>query len=178
MFYIWKDEMRNVFKDAGVVIFFFLVPLAYPVLYAFIYNNEVVHEARLVVVDPSDSYLSREFTRRVDATADVRVVRVCADMAEAKRMPDGVRQREKENVYLTMLSVKNELRGGRKGYAERTARICRTEKMADLLKRYGIRPRDKANRIIAWVMRRPDRLRCACGRMAFALHDALAGRHG
>ena len=93
-------------------------------------------------------------------------------------MPDGVRQREKENVYLTMLSVKNELRGGRKGYAERTARICRTEKMADLLKRYGIRPRDKANRIIAWVMRRPDRLRCACGRMAFALHDALAGRHG
>lgn len=88
LFYIWKDEMRNVFKDAGVVIFFFLVPLAYPVLYAFIYNNEVVHEARLVVVDPCDSYLSREFTRRVDATADVRVVRVCADMAEAKRMVD------------------------------------------------------------------------------------------
>ena len=103
---------------------------------------------------------------------------VIRKVAEAKRMPDGVRQREKENVYLTMLSVKNELRGGRKGYAERTARICRTEKMADLLKRYGIRPRDKANRIIAWVMRRPDRLRCACGRMAFALHDALAGRHG
>ena len=25
-FYIWKDELRNVFKDAGVMIFFFLVP--------------------------------------------------------------------------------------------------------------------------------------------------------
>lgn len=23
-FYIWKDELRNVFKDAGVMIFFFL----------------------------------------------------------------------------------------------------------------------------------------------------------
>ena len=55
LFYIWKEELRNVFKDSGVMIFFFLVPLAYPVLYAFIYNNEVVHEAKLVVVDQSDT---------------------------------------------------------------------------------------------------------------------------
>ena len=61
-FYIWKDELRNVFKDAGVMIFFFLVPFVYPLLYSFIYNNEVVHEAKMVVVDQSDSYLSREFT--------------------------------------------------------------------------------------------------------------------
>lgn len=87
-FYIWKDELKHVFKDSGVMIFFFLVPLVYPILYAFIYNNEVVHEAKLVVVDPSDSYLSREFTRRVDATADVKVVAVCPDMEAAKRMVD------------------------------------------------------------------------------------------
>ena len=37
--YIWKDELRNVFKDAGVMIFFFLVPFVYPLLYSFIYNN-------------------------------------------------------------------------------------------------------------------------------------------
>ena len=54
-FYIWKDELRNVFKDAGVMIFFFLVPFVYPLLYSFIYNNEVVHEAKMVVVDQSDS---------------------------------------------------------------------------------------------------------------------------
>lgn len=90
-FYIWREEQRNVFKDAGVMIFFFLVPLMYPLLYAFIYNNEVVHEAKLVVVDPSDTYLSREFTRRVNATADVQVVSVCTDMEEAKRMLDAKR---------------------------------------------------------------------------------------
>ena len=28
-FYIWKEELRNVFKDAGVMIFFFLVPHVY-----------------------------------------------------------------------------------------------------------------------------------------------------
>ena len=26
-FYIWKDELKNVFKDAGVLIFFFVVPI-------------------------------------------------------------------------------------------------------------------------------------------------------
>ena len=35
IFYIWKDELKNVFKDEGVLIFFFLVPFAYPLLYSF-----------------------------------------------------------------------------------------------------------------------------------------------
>lgn len=87
-FFIWKDELKNVFKDSGVMIFFFLVPFIYPLLYAFIYNNEVVHDAKMVVVDQSDSYLSREYIRKVDATADVKVVAVCANMEEAKRMMD------------------------------------------------------------------------------------------
>ena len=87
-FFIWKDELKNVFKDSGVMIFFFLVPFIYPLLYAFIYNNEVVHNAKMVVVDQSDSYLSREYIRYVDATADVKVVAVCSDMEEAKRMMD------------------------------------------------------------------------------------------
>lgn len=92
-FFIWKDELKNVFKDSGVMIFFFLVPFIYPLLYAFIYNNEVVHNAKMVVVDQSDSYLSREYIRKVDATADVKVVAVCSDMEEAKRMMD------KKEVY-------------------------------------------------------------------------------
>ena len=39
MFYIWKEELKNIFKDEGVMIFFFLVPVAYPLIYSFIYNN-------------------------------------------------------------------------------------------------------------------------------------------
>lgn len=88
VFYIWRDELRNIFKDSGVIVFFFLVPFAYPLLYALIYNNEVVHEAKMVVVDDSNTYLSREFARRVNATPDVQIVRVCKDMQEAKRMLD------------------------------------------------------------------------------------------
>ncbi|MDH6533617.1 ABC transporter permease [Parabacteroides sp. 52] len=87
-FHVWKEELKNVFKDNGVMIFFFLVPLVYPVLYTVIYNKEVVHKAKMVVVDPCDTYLSREFIRRVNATADVQVVGVVADMEVAKQMVD------------------------------------------------------------------------------------------
>ena len=36
MCYIWKTEMRNVFRDEGVLIFCILVPLGYPLLYSWI----------------------------------------------------------------------------------------------------------------------------------------------
>ena len=87
-FLIWKSELKNVFADTGVMIFFFLVPFIYPLLYAFIYNNELVREAKMVVVDQSNSSLSRKYVRMIDATADVKVVGACADMEEAKRMLD------------------------------------------------------------------------------------------
>lgn len=87
-FYVWKEELKNVFRDSGVMIFFFLVPLAYPLIYAFIYNNEVVREAKLVVVDDSNTTYSREFIRNVDASPDVDIVAYCTDMNEAKRMLD------------------------------------------------------------------------------------------
>lgn len=88
IFYVWRDELKNIFKDAGVITLIFIVPLFYPVLYTFIYNNEIVYNAKMVVVDQSDSFLSREFIRKVDGTADVAVVAVCGGMEEAKRMLD------------------------------------------------------------------------------------------
>ena len=44
LFHICTQELKAVFKDQGVLIFFLLVPLAYPLVYAFIYTNEVVRE--------------------------------------------------------------------------------------------------------------------------------------
>lgn len=86
LFYIWKHEFRTTFRDQGVLIFFILVPLAYPLLYGFIYTNEVVREVPAVVVDHSRSSLSREYLRKVDATPDVKIVSYCSDMEEAKLM--------------------------------------------------------------------------------------------
>ena len=86
LFYIWKREFQTTFRDQGVLIFFILVPLGYPLLYSFIYDNEVVREVPAVVVDDSHSSLSREYLRKVDATPDIQIVAYCADMEEAKQM--------------------------------------------------------------------------------------------
>ena len=61
------------FKDEGVLIFFIIVPLIYPLLYSWIYNNETVHEVPVAVVDQSHTSLSRQFIRMCDASADVKV---------------------------------------------------------------------------------------------------------
>ena len=49
LFYIWKREFGTTFRDQGVLIFFVLVPLVYPLIYAFIYTNETIHEVPTVV---------------------------------------------------------------------------------------------------------------------------------
>ncbi len=84
LFYIWKEEFRTTFRDQGVLIFFVLVPLVYPLIYAFIYTNETIREVPTVVVDNTRSSLSREYLRKVDASPEVNIVSYCADMEEAK----------------------------------------------------------------------------------------------
>ena len=88
LFYVWKEEIKNVFKDSGVVIFFLIVPLAYPILYSLIYNPEAARDVKVVAVDQCNSVYSREFIRRVDATPDVKIVKVCPSMDEAQKMLD------------------------------------------------------------------------------------------
>jgi len=86
LFYIWKQEFRTTFRDQGVLIFFVLVPLVYPLIYAFIYTNETIREVPAVAVDNSHSSLSREYLRKVNASPEVSIVAYCADMEEAKLM--------------------------------------------------------------------------------------------
>jgi ABC-2 type transport system permease protein len=66
------------------LIFFILVPLAYPLIYGMIYTGETIREVPVVVVDNSRSGLSREYLRKVDATPDIRIVSHCSDMEEAQ----------------------------------------------------------------------------------------------
>ena len=42
--YVWRFEMKQVLHDEGVLLFCLVVPLLYPILYSWIYNNEVVRE--------------------------------------------------------------------------------------------------------------------------------------
>ena len=84
--YIWRQEMRQVFRDEGVLIFLVIVPLGYPLLYSWIYNNEAVHEVPVAVIDQSHSKLSRQFVRDCDASPDVRVLFHAGDLDEARSL--------------------------------------------------------------------------------------------
>lgn len=86
MAYIWKEEMKMTIKDEGVLIFFIVVPILYPLLYSWIYNNEVVREVPIAVVDNCRSTESREFIRMCNASPDVDVAYYCKDLKEAQEL--------------------------------------------------------------------------------------------
>ena len=89
--FLLRREMRLVVKDEGVALFFFVVPIFYPIVYSLIYTSETIHEVPVAVVDNSRTALSREYLRKVDATAEVRIISYCANMQEAQEL---LRQRE------------------------------------------------------------------------------------
>jgi ABC-2 type transport system permease protein len=84
--YVWRQELRQVWHDEGVLIFFIIVPLVYPLLYSWIYNNETVHDVPVAVVDLSHSQESRKFIRMCDASADVHVAYWADDLDDAQSL--------------------------------------------------------------------------------------------
>lgn len=84
--HIWVEEMKITWKDEGVLIFFIIVPLFYPLLYSWIYTNEVVREVPVAVVDMSHSNMSRQFIRQFDASPDTKVAYHCNSLEEAKNL--------------------------------------------------------------------------------------------
>ncbi|MCR5240002.1 MAG: ABC transporter permease [Prevotella sp.] len=84
--FVWRFELRQVLRDEGVLLFCIVVPLVYPLLYSWIYNNENIHEVPVVVVDLSHSQQSRQFIRMCDASADVRVACYANDLDDAQSL--------------------------------------------------------------------------------------------
>lgn len=84
--YVWRFELRQVLRDEGVLLFCLVVPLVYPLLYSWIYNNETIHEVPVVVVDKSHSQQSRQFIRMCDASADVHVAYYAEDLDDAQSL--------------------------------------------------------------------------------------------
>lgn len=82
---VLRHEFSAVFSNGGALIFFFALPLVYPLVYASIYNPEVTREMPVAVVDNCRSADSREFVRHADATSGIKICGYAANMAEAKQ---------------------------------------------------------------------------------------------
>ena len=84
LIYIWYDECRTVLRDRGILIFIVFVPLAYPLLYSYVYTNEVCRDVPVAVVDECNSQLSREFISNIDGTPDAKVIGCYRTVNEAE----------------------------------------------------------------------------------------------
>jgi ABC-2 type transport system permease protein len=83
---VWRIELRQVLRDEGVLLFCIVVPIVYPLLYSWVYNNENIHEVPVAVVDQSHSQLSRQFIRMCDASPDVHVAYYAVDLDDAQSL--------------------------------------------------------------------------------------------
>lgn len=84
IYYIFRKEFYTISHDHAILVFFILLTLAYPLVYTYIYSNEVVREVPVAVVDHSKSVLSREFIRQWNGSPGVDVVAHSSDLEEAK----------------------------------------------------------------------------------------------
>ena len=107
-----KHEIRTIMKDGGVVMFFIIVPIAYPILYSWMYNNEGVKEVPTVFVDQSHSFLSRTFIRNCDATDGIKVVKVVRSLNDAQELQ---RQQECHAIVLLPENFAQQINRGEQG---------------------------------------------------------------
>lgn len=84
--FVWIHELNTAFRDEAVLVFMVVVPLGYPLLYSYIYNNELVRDIPVAVVDESQSSLSRQYARSIDASQYTRVVAHPDNLGSAKEM--------------------------------------------------------------------------------------------
>jgi len=82
---VWRNEFGVVRADMGVLIFLFLLPFAYPLVYSAIYNPEVVRDVPVVIVDDSRSELTREYARHLNSTQELHIAGYAANMQEARQ---------------------------------------------------------------------------------------------
>lgn len=95
-FYNWMMTLARVFRrelnlsltDMGALMFFVLLPLAYPIVYTIIYNPETPKNIPVAVVDDCRTQSSRELVRMIDATEAIKVMGYASDMQQARRWKD------------------------------------------------------------------------------------------
>lgn len=79
-----KDEIKIIFSDPGAILIFIVAILVYTVIYSYAYNNEVVRENAVALVDLDHTAASRQYARLLDAGEEIRVTCKPASLAEAE----------------------------------------------------------------------------------------------
>lgn len=81
---VFRREFSLIFSDVGALIFFFALPILYPIVYTLIYYPQVVTDLPIAVVDHSRTEASRNLVRIASAAPAISIYAQCADIQEAK----------------------------------------------------------------------------------------------
>lgn len=86
-----------------------------------------------------------------------KLYRMIQEIYRVKNRKNGQEQADKEYLYLLLLAVKNEIRGGVKGYMGRVKSICREEKNRKVISAYKISVEDRTNKLMYFVLCHPSK---------------------
>lgn len=83
---VFRNELKLIVRDPGILLFFIVLPLAYPIVYTLIYNPEVVRKLPIAVVDNSRTAESRNLVQKASASPSIDIYAYCSNMADAKHL--------------------------------------------------------------------------------------------
>lgn len=105
----------------------------------------------------------------------IRLREIIGAFLQEKEVPDAGQMADREFLVLLFSVMKNELRSGQQDQAERIRAICKGSHIRNLIRQTGFKAADPVNRLLLFMMRRPDFMRIWFVRSVFRLRDRIAG---
>ena len=86
IFHAFLNEWDSIFKDKGAILILLIAVWIYPLVYSIAYQNNVIREIPVTVVDRDNSALSRQLIRMIGATEEMEVKQETGDFREAEKL--------------------------------------------------------------------------------------------
>jgi len=83
--YAFLKEWHAIFKDRGAILILLIAVWAYPLVYSIAYQNNVIRNIPMSVVDQDHSALSRQLVRMMGATQEIEVEQETGNFSEAEQ---------------------------------------------------------------------------------------------
>lgn len=87
--------------------------VGYGFLYSLMYRPNIVEEVKIAAVDNSNTFVSREFLRNLDATQGVRISAKCADFAQAEEL---LKKQQVKGIIFIPMNFNNLIAEGNESY--------------------------------------------------------------
>lgn len=141
----------------------------------------IMDAERIVIMDHKAYYHYLYLTSSVVHRYDAKLfdnIRLLRDVLEkiirakftGKDLYHQLGQLDKEYVFLLMLVLKNEARGNSMGYYKAIMDVCKESNNSYIIKKTHVEIRNKANKLIYFVMKHPNRLTAWFLRMAIIVY--------